>query len=276
MARTTQEIYEAILAEKANEPELSELTNTSQTSRWRLIAYIVAKVHNVLELIFDKHKQSVMQIVSNERWGTLGWYVSKALVYQHGQDLIAETDTYDNSGLSVAEIEQKKVVKYAAVHENTNGSISLKVAKGTDGNLESLSVSETSGLRSYFNRIRPAGIVVNVLSADADLLKKNVKIQYNPLILDSSGKRIDGTSDTPVLDAINKYLAGIEFAGEYSNMALGNAIESIDGCVIVDVNAAYYKFSDFDYALIESRHRPYSGYMKLNIDESNINYEPYD
>lgn len=276
MARTTNEIFEAILTEKANEPALSDLTNNSQSSRWRLFAYIVAKFHNLVELLFEKHKKEVTIIVDQERWGKLGWYINKALVYQHGRALIAESDTYDNSSLTDAEIAAERVVKYASASEDADGKVILKVAKGTPGNLEPLSIPEKNGLQAYFNIIRPAGVRVVTITSNADLLKIVVDIQYDALILDSDGKRLDGTSNTPVIDAINNYLSNIEFAGEFSNMAFENSIEVVEGCKIVDLRASFSKYSDFDYVAISSRYRAYAGYMKLDEDNSIINYLPYD
>ncbi len=276
MARTTNEIFEAILIEKANEPVLSEINNSSQTSRWRLFAYIVAKFHNLIELLLDKHITTVNNIVDNERYGELNWYKKKALLYQHGRQLIPESDQYNNSDLTEAEIETERVVKFANATEDSEGRVVVKVAKGVSGELEPLSTSELNGLKGYF-KIRPAGVHMKFITDVADLLKSVINIQYDPLILDSTGKRLDGTADTPVLDAINNYLSSnIEFAGEFSNMKYQDAIQSVEGVVIVDVIATFSKYSDFDYEVINSRYRPYSGYMQFSTNDSIINYQPYD
>lgn len=277
MARTTNEIFEAILTEKANEPALSQLTNNSQTSRWRLFAYVVAKFHNLIELLLDKHKKEVTIIVDQERWGKLGWYVNKALLYQYGRALIVETDDYNNSSLTEAEIETERVVKYASASEDADGKVVIKVAKGTAGNLEPLTIDEINGLQAYFNIIRPAGIRVKTVSQPADSLKLIIKIAYDALILDAEGKRLDGTNNTPVIEAINNYLSNIEFSGEYSNMAMTDAIQRVEGCTIVDLRAAFYKYSSFVvYSEIVSRYRPDAGYMKFIYADSLIEYVPYD
>lgn len=277
MARTTNEIFEAILTEKANEPALSQLTNNSQTSRWRLFAYVVAKFHNLMELLFDKHKSEVTQVVDVERWGRLGWYVKKALLYQHGRSLIGETDGYNNSSLTDAAIELERVVKYASATENDEGKVVVKVAKGEVPDLEPLTDQELSGLHGYFLKIRPAGIRVITVSQPADSLKLIIKIAYDALILDAEGKRLDGTNNTPVIEAINNYLSNIEFSGEYSNMAMTDAIQRVEGCTIVDLRAAFYKYSSFDYySEIVSRYRPDAGYMKFINADSLIEYVPYD
>lgn len=276
MARTTNEIFEAILTEKANEPALSELTNNSQTSRWRLFAYIVAKFHNLIELLFDKHKIEVTTIVDQERMGKLGWYVKKALLYQYGRSLLAETDGYNNSSLTDADIEHERVVKYASATEDDEGRVVVRVAKGEVGSLEPLRRIERMGLQEYFNVIRPAGVRVLTISIAADLLKLIIDVQYDALLLDDHGQRLDGSSNTPVKDAINDYLSSIEFCGEYSNMALQDAIQDVEGCTIVDIRASFSKYSNFDFVAISSRYKPYAGFMKFSEIDSLINYMPYD
>jgi hypothetical protein len=218
----------------------------------------------------------VTQIVDEERWGKLGWYVKKALLYQHERALIAETDEYNNSSLTETEIEAERIVRYASASEDAEGNVVLKVAKGTAGNLEPLTYAEKNGLQAYFNIIRPAGVRVVIITADADLLKVVIDVQYDALILDSEGKRLDGSNDTPVLEAINNYLSNIEFAGEFTNMAFENSIEAVEGCKIVDLRASFSKYSGFDYVPISYRYRSYAGYMEIDEVNSQINYLPYD
>ncbi len=110
---------------------------------------------------------------------------------------------------------------------------------------------------------------------DADLLKVALSVQYDALILDANGKRLDGTNDTPIIDAINNYLSSITFAGEYSNMRLVDAIQDVDGVKIINLNAAWSKYSEFNYVLIQSRYAPMAGFMQFDSANSIINYLPY-
>ena len=64
MARTVNTIYNAILADKANYAELSDLSTTSQTGIWRLWAYITALAIHLHERIFDAFKVEVNELIA--------------------------------------------------------------------------------------------------------------------------------------------------------------------------------------------------------------------
>jgi hypothetical protein len=243
-----------------------------------IIFYICAYVIHALEVLFDTHKSEVNQIVDNERYGKLGWYEIMALLYQQGGTRVEGFDYYDNSALTSDEIEAQRVVKFAAAGELPDGAVSLRMAKGETGALVKLTSHELAGVNAFFNArggAKPAGVRVNCISIDADLLKLSLSIQYDALIIDADGKRLDGTNDTPIIEAINSYLSSINFSGEYSNMRLVDALQSVEGVKIVDLNAAWSKYSEYDYTLIQSRYPPEAGFMQLDSDNSLITYMPY-
>lgn len=288
MARSTDLIKKEITDQFIGYPEIqtkydldTQKTFEEQYSKVSLesiIFYVSAYAIRALEVLFDTHKSEVNQVVDNERYGKLGWYEKMALLYQHGRQLIPGYDYYDNSGLTADEIEAERVVKYAAASELADGQLALKLAKGETGALVALTSQELAGVSAYFNArggVKPAGVRVNCISMDADFLKIVSAIQFDALILDSEGKRLDGTNDTPVLEAINNYLSSIRFAGEYSNMRLVDAIQAVDGVIIADLNAAWSKYSEFGYVLIHSRYAPQAGFMQFDSASSIINYTAY-
>ena len=59
MTRSVDEIYNALVAEKQGHRELDVLNNTSVTSIWRLMLYVVAFAINVLETLWDAYKSEV-------------------------------------------------------------------------------------------------------------------------------------------------------------------------------------------------------------------------
>lgn len=240
-----------------------------------IIFYITAYAMYSQQVIFDAFKLAINTIVDKERWGRLGWYEKMALLYQSGRQLVDEQDYYDNTGLTSDEIATEQIVKFCAAKELEDGQVIIKLAKGEVGALVKLSDLEVLGVQAYINRIRPAGVSPTCVSLDADLLKTQLLIQYDALILDGTGKRLDGTNDTPVISAINSYLSSIKFNGEYSNMALVDAVQQVDGVTIVDLTAAWSKYSQFNYVLINSRYQPQAGFMNLDTVTSLINYTPY-
>lgn len=285
MARSTDLIKKEITDEFIGYPEIqtkygldTQKTFEEQYSKVSLesiIFYVCAYAIRALEVLFDTHKSEVNQVVDNERYGKLGWYEKMALLYQHGRQLVEGYDYYDNSD---DEIEAERVVKFASASELPDGRLALKIAKGETGALVALTSEEIAGLNAYFNfrgGVKPAGVCVNCISMDADLLKVALSVQYDALILDADGKRLDGTNNSPVIDAINNYLSSITFAGEYSNMRLVDAVQAVDGVKIVDLNAAWSKYSEFNYVLIQSRYSPQAGFMQLDSANSIVNYTPY-
>lgn len=250
----------------------------SKVSLESIIFYVVAFGIYLVEVLFDTHKIEVNQVVDNERWGQLSWYEKMALKYQYGRELVVGYDYYDNSTMTEENIEEEKVVKFAAATDTQEGQIILKLAKGQIGAIEPLLPYELAGVSAYFNArggLKPAGVRVNCISINSDMLKLSLSIQYDALILNAEGKRLDGTNNQPVLDAINAFLSSVEFAGEYSNMRLVDVIQQVDGVKIVDLNAAWSKYAEYDYTLIQSRYQPQAGFMKFDSVNSIINYLPY-
>lgn len=247
----------------------------SKVSLESIVFYVSAYAIRALEVLFDTHKSEVNQLVDTERYGKLGWYEKMSLLYQHGRQLVAGYDYYDNSGLTGDEIEAQRVVKFCATKELPDGQIVVKLAKGEMGALVKLTSQEVLGVQAYLNKIKPAGVRVICVSLDSDQLKGIFDIQYDALILDSEGKRLDGTNDAPVIEAINNYLSSIKFNGEFSNMRLEDKLQEVDGVTIIDLGATWSKYSEFDYALIYSRYQPQAGFLSLDVESSIFNYIPY-
>src|SRR5437868_6766764 len=116
MARTISEIQTQILAAVAADAVLSpKLTSTSKTAIYRLWAYIVAVAIWALENLYDLFRIETDEKIALLKPHSLRWYASKAVAFQYGFNLVAETDTYNNTGFSDTAIEASKVVDYAAV-----------------------------------------------------------------------------------------------------------------------------------------------------------------
>lgn len=286
MARSTDLIKKEITDEFIGYPEIqtkygldTQKTFEEQFSKVSLESiffYVCSYAIRALEVLFDTHKSEVNQVVDNERYGKLGWYEKMALLYQHGRPLVEEYDYYDNSDSSNEQIEARQVIKFCAAKEIAEGMIVLRTAKGVPGAIEKNEPEEVSGAQSYINKIKPAGVRVLVSSSDADMLKVSLNIQFDPLILDATGHRLDNPTSTPVLDAITNYLNSIKFFGDYSNMRLVDAVQDVEGVIIIDLLAAWGKYSGQNYTPITSRYPTESGFMSLDTDSIPlIHYEPY-
>ncbi|MBD3748501.1 MAG: nucleotidyltransferase [Sphingobacteriales bacterium] len=274
MARTIDYWYSQIIAQKEATSELDVLTSTSKVAIWRLFAYVVAVVIWSLDKLFDIHKAEIDDLISLEKAHRLQWYRQKALAFRLGQDLIDETDQYDNTGLTDADIEALQIIKQAAVNE-IKGQLRLKVVSESGGEYQQLDEGQLLAFTDYMERIKDAGERIKYESLPPDDLKLNVDIFYNPLVLKSDGSRIDGASTTPIPDAIRAHLKNLRFSGEYANSRLHTALTLVDGVVLPVVKSAQAKYGLFPFTTIDERYIPDAGYLELTDINLTINYREY-
>lgn len=96
MARTVNEIQNAILADMSNRTELGVLNSTSQTSIYRLWSYITAIAIYLLEVLFDAHKKDMFYQISQNKVHSGKWYQNISLLFQYDENLQQELIvTYD-------------------------------------------------------------------------------------------------------------------------------------------------------------------------------------
>lgn len=226
----------------------------SDASLETVLIYIVATAHASLENIFDYFRRDITRKIENERYGQKGWYENLAKEYEHG-------------------VNKTKVVSNAFAGDGERGIVELKVAKKNGDDFEKLTEDEKNGLSYYVSRQKPAGIFVKIISEDADNLGFTIDVYYNPTIIDSQGNSIDG-SGKPVEDAINSYLQGLEFNGEFVTMKFVDAIQEVEGVEIVEVKKVEHQYLGYSWAVIDARQIPYSGFYKIDDTHKVINYYP--
>lgn len=259
-------------------------SQVSATNIINLIAFICAFAIWSLEGLFSLHKNEVDAIIADQRAHTRTWYRNKALDFQYGRALVDGQDYYDNTGLTDEEIEAEKIVSHSAVTENDTGSLNMKVAREVDGELAPLSEADPDQLSSfiqYFENeqdgIKDAGVNIIFVNNVADELKLVIDIYYNPLVLNAAGERIDGTNSTPVNDAAKNYLRNLPFNGEYSNMALVDSLQAVEGVEIPELLSSSARYGINDWAVIDAKYNPDAGYLRIyNEIDLVITYKPYD
>lgn len=259
MARTIAEIQQRIIDAKLSSPELEALDSTSNVAIWKLWTYIIAVAQWVLEQLMDKHVTEVATIISEGRAHTLLWYVTRAKQFQYGYTLEPESDRY----VDVSTLPEVLIVKHAAAVELTN-MIRIKVAGTTAGALAPLSSGELTALTAYMEHIKDAGVRLQVTSGPPDTLRLALNIYYDPLVLSSTGERLDTTSDTPVKDAVNAFLLSMPFNGLFVLNSLIKALEKVDGVVICQVVNASATYASLPYTDIPVEYTPDAGYMLLD------------
>lgn len=277
MARSIQDIQNEILRAKENESTLAELNSTSKVAVWRIWIYITAFVIHTLERIFDQHKAEVLEALTQLKPHTARWYRNKALAFQYGFDLIPDTDKFNNTGKTEDEIENSKIVKYSAVTESVAESrLIVKIATEQGGELQPITVGQKAPFDAYMNEIKDAGVRITVINYLPDVLKLQMKIYRDPLVLDENGQSII-TGKKPVEDAIKEYLKNLPFDGELVLAHLVAALQQVEGVRIPHIILAESKWIDAGvndyggYETIEVKKIPVSGYFKIE-NFNNIEY----
>ena len=278
MARSVDTIYADLIAKKESDSNLDVLNSTSKTAIWRIWLYILAYATNVLESLFDKHYTEVTSIITELKPHTMRWYRQKALAFQYGFDLISDTDIFDNGTATEEQIEASKIIKYAAITEATTESrLVLKIAtEDSAGKLAPITSGQESAFIPYIEEIKDAGVAITVINYLPDILKLNLRIYYDPLVLTSSGVSIR-TGKKPVEEALNEFMKELPFNGELVLNSLIDKLQKTEGVKIPHLVQAASKWIDTaldDYGNFENisvKKIPVSGYFEIeNFD--NIEY----
>ena len=239
----------------------------SSVSIENILFFIVAACCHVLEMLFDQHKAYVEEKISMAVVASVPWYYKMALAFQYGDSLVLNERTQQYEYAIVDE--SKQVVKYAAVRDNGT-SVQILVSGDEGGNPVALSNDVLSVFKQYMNRIKVAGVILNITSKPSDIISINATITVDPLVLDESGALLaDGSK--PVETAIREHLKHIIYGGTFNKTKLVDAIQSVEG--VVDVELGVCKYLD-DNLLVFSpidanNYTGMSGsYIPYNLDSS--------
>ena len=232
MARTIQEIQTFILQAKAQEPALESLNSTAKVAIWRLWVYIIAVAIWSLEKLFDQHRADIDKRLAELKPHTARWYRSKALAFQYGFDLLPDSDTFNNQGHTEEGIEASKIVKYSAVIESKNeGRLIVKIAGEQGNTLQPITDAQKQAFEAYLQEIKDAGVRLSVVNYQPDILHLQMKIVYDPLVLDSNGQSIIHATK-PVEETVKSYLKRLPFNGELVLAHLIDALQQAEGVKI--------------------------------------------
>lgn len=281
------EIETNIIDDIQNDSVLAtELTSTSKASVWRLWAFVVSKAIKTLYELFIVFRTELETEMAKQKIHSKQWYRQKAIDFLFGFAVKPGTDEFDTEGAADEEIAAAKVVKQAAcikmISSSGYGILRVKVAtEDGDGNLQKLPAEQYEALKYYFMRYAvDAGTQLKVTTGDADDLLLKLDVYYDPLVISTTGARLDGTADTPVLDAINEYLKSLEFNGALYVSDLIAAIRQVDGVRLAKCLEARSKYGSYDYnadvlnaGLIDEIRVADSGYMKIDESVLQINYK---
>ena len=197
-----------------------------------------------MEALFDRHRQDVDDKISRAVVASVPWYYKVARQFQYG-DALAFDETTSQWRYPTTD-EKKRLVRYVAVRDRGT-SIQILASADKDGLPEPLSADILTAFKHYMNRVKIAGVVLNVRSLPADYIQIRATIQVDPLIFSTNGTR-NGEESRPVEDSINAYLRGITYGGTFNKTRLVDAIQGVEGVVDVALAECLYKTAaDTDY-----------------------------
>ncbi len=245
MARTLEEIKKQMTEAFVRDGVIREkygITGTgsfedvfSRVSVEAVVFYVVAMAAWTLETLFDLFKAEVNEQIAQNVVPTVRWYHTQAMGFQYGDALV-----YDEAAgqfcYATAD-ERKRVVKYCAVKDR-GGSIQMLVSGDAGGKPMVLKEGVMTAFRSYMNRVKVAGVILDVKSMEADSIRVAATVQVDPQVVGVDGRRIDDGRLT-VVEAVDAYLAGIVYGGTFNKTRCVDAIQMVEG--VVDVTLAWVK-----------------------------------
>jgi len=280
-ARTISQIYDALIAEKQANTELNalqpniddsqtllqDLTSTSKVAIWRLTYFVVAVGIWFFENILANHTVAIeakrLELVT----GTDRWYAEQSKLFQLG-----DTPVWDGNQYNYAvEDTDKQIISFSAAI--TEGQILIiKVAKDDgSGFPEKLTTSELTSFTTYINDYKLfSGTLSTIISDDPDDLKVEANVTYDPLILNSNGSLISDPTSYPVEDAINAYIAELDFNGVLRVTSLIDAIQSATGvknsvkCTLVEARKNGASTYNDILATSLQEYNTYAGYLLID------------
>lgn len=209
----------------------------SSVSLESIMFFIVAACCHVLEVVFEEYVKVVDEKVSMAVVASVPWYYKMAKVFQYGDSLVLNEDTQQYGYATIDE--SKQVVKYAAVRDRGT-SVQILVSGEKDGKPVALSNSVLTVFKEYMNRVKVAGVVLNISSKESDKLSISATISVDPLVIDENGVKLsDGTK--PIEEAIENHLKDIQYGGTFNKTKLISAILSVDGVEDVELGTCSYK-----------------------------------
>lgn len=279
MARSIQEIKRSMTAAFVADKHIREQYDLQEQATFEdsfsvvsiesILFFIVAACCYVLECLFDRHVEEVNEKISRAVVASAAWYYKLSRQFQYGDALIFDETTAQYCYAVVDE--SKQLVRYVAVRDRGT-SVQILASGDKEGMPVPLSNDVLTAFKQYMNRVKIAGVVLNISSLPADVLRLYMEIQIDPLILNLSGARSDGTK--AVENAIKDYLRNIKFGGNFNKTKLVDAIQAVEGVVDVTLSECVYKTSTADdfHRIIGNNYTSAGGSFIVEGLQNSINY----
>lgn len=234
-----------------------------------IFLYVWAVCAWTIEQLTGLHRREVNQLLTSLTPHRPKWYRDKVLAFMADTLLMPDSDEYDTSGMNQSEIDGRRIVKHAVAVESKDASLLIiKVAGETSGKREPIGSEHELQLKAYISEIKDAGVRVSLVNMEADTFNCTIDIYYNALL---SPESVHAGCEDAILD----YIENLPFNGEYTNMALIDRIQEVEGVEIAELKGCEAKAANENtVSAINARLTPVAGYFKAG--EIKINLIPYD
>lgn len=236
MARTVTDISQAIKADFVANLTLrsvyeldASLTFDDQFSRVSIEAiliYIWSMAVYIHESYIDSKTAEIESQIASEYLFSIPWYSGISLAFQLG-DSLKLNEVTNKIEYSVVDA-SKQIIKFATVRQRlVSGVTKLQLYVAKAGKT-ALTTDELTAFSGYITQRGAAGTHFQFISLAPDQLELNLRVYYDPQILNAAGEKLsDGTKS--VVMAINSYLDAIKYGGVFNRTRQTDAIQLADG-----------------------------------------------
>lgn len=234
-----------------------------------ILLYVWAVCAWTVEQLVGRHKKEVTAELEALIAHRPKWYRDKVLEFMEGKELVGDSDRYDTAGMSESEITAARVVKHAVAVESRDASLlTIKVAGGDSGNRRPLTAEQERQLKAYISEIKDAGVRVALVNMEADTFGCTVDVYYNAMLE-------PGAVQGKCAETIRDYIENLPFNGEYTNMALVDRLQDVEGVKIVELLGSNARAANESTTTqINARLTPAAGYFKPG--EITVSMKAYD
>lgn len=233
MIRSLSEIYADAKDCRNKYLELTEFNNSSKMSILDAFTWVVAACIWTFENILDVFKVDLARDLNNRINGTATYFANALLKYQVGDNL---TMNDDGTQFSYPMIDPSKriITKVAYYEEEEPGfhdkAIRFKIATGEPGAYSRIDEAELVSIRAYLNQILFAGQHAKVVSRIGDVLVPRVVVYYD-------GAVTEAEMYDSIENALNEYIANIEFNGLVYSQRVIDAIQKVSHVTDVEIGS---------------------------------------
>lgn len=255
MARTIEQI-EGSITERL---QVSFSLSTSAAAEWRLWVHGVAYCIHLFEVVLDTFKKEMDEDAEKEVAGTLTWYNDKCYEFQMGYELVFDEVTGLLEYKTVDE--SARVVKIASVNVAEDNTIFFRVATQDEGGkVVPLTSNQLLNFKNYVDAIKFAGTKSQVISTDADEVRYDIKVYYNP------ANPVDTVREA-VLASLEEFKVSQRFGGVIYSHKLMEAVTSVTGVVTAKLVSLSRKGTeDEDFIDIDTMSTLHAGYFNYTED----------